>query len=95
MDGIFSDMQGYAGSQDWRTFYAVIYMTKHFYTQEQIEAHATMAESRVNWRIISVYGAGERDKKTSPTVDTKEDLSGPSKKSESEPSNAKSKVTST
>ena len=27
VDGIFSDMQGYAGSSQWRTFYAVIYMT--------------------------------------------------------------------
>jgi hypothetical protein len=62
LDGIFSDMQGYAGSREWTTFYAVIYMTGHFYTQEQIEAHTTLAEGRQNWRILPVYGAGAKKK---------------------------------
>ncbi|XXY51953.1 hypothetical protein WME91_12495 [Sorangium sp. So ce269] len=60
LDGIFSDMQGYGGSREWTTFYAVIYMTGHFFTQEQIEAHTKISEGRQNWRILPVYGVGTK-----------------------------------
>ena len=69
LDGIFSDMQGYGGSREWTIFYAVIYMTEHFYTQEQIKAHMQVADGRQNWRILPVYGVGKRKaKKTRKTA---------------------------
>lgn len=80
LDGIFSDMHGYAGSPAWKVFYAVIYMTDHFFTREQIEAHATMAEGRQNWKILPVYGAGAKDpKKKREELSKKSVFAGPPK----------------
>jgi hypothetical protein len=62
MDGIFADMHGYAGSREWTTFYAVIYMTDHFFTQEQVEAHLKLSDSQQTWKVLPVYGKGGRAK---------------------------------
>jgi hypothetical protein len=62
LDGIYADMHGFSAS-DWKTFYAVIFMTDHFFTVEQIEAHTRLAEGRRNWRILPVYGIGKKKPK--------------------------------
>lgn len=73
LDGIFSDMQGYAGSREWTTFYAVIYMTGPFYTAEQIESHTKLAEGRQNWKILPVYGIGtKKPKATKSSAESQE-----------------------
>jgi hypothetical protein len=35
LDEIYADMKGYVGRYDWRSFYAVFYMTSPFYTQRR------------------------------------------------------------
>lgn len=70
VDGIFSDMQGYAGSSHWRTFYAVIYMTDVFYTHEQLAAHVGASGAHPNWRILLVHGAGSKATKVKDKAPT-------------------------
>ncbi len=60
--GIFEDMMGYEGTDDWKTFFAVIYMTNNFMTQDQIEAEFELSKAKKNWKPIVVFGKGERKK---------------------------------
>lgn len=74
--GIFEDINGYEGSQDWTDFYAVIYMTDHFMTQAQIEAEFTLSRVPHHWKPIIVFGKGKRTsnprvKKTGTTKNEK------------------------
>jgi hypothetical protein len=62
--GIFEDINGYEGSEDWTTFYAVIYMTDNFLTQDQIEAEFKLSKVPYHWKPIVVFGKGQRIKKT-------------------------------
>lgn len=62
--GIFEDVGGYEGSEDWKVFYAVLYMTDNFLTQEQVEAEFKIAKIPSYWKIILLFGKGERKKKT-------------------------------
>jgi hypothetical protein len=64
--GIFEDMMGYEGTDDWKTFFAVIYMTDNYMTQDQIEAEFKLSKAKKNWKPIVVFGKGER-KKLPPT----------------------------
>ncbi len=61
LDGIYEDMHGYAGSEDWTFFYAVIYMTDSFFTQEQIIAEFELSEATANWKPLLVTGRGARE----------------------------------
>lgn len=58
--GFYEDMRGYAGSEDWKHFYAVIYMTKPFFTLQQIQAEFSHVSADKNWSPILVYGEGQR-----------------------------------
>ncbi len=60
--GIYEDIKGYAGSEDWKFFYAVIYMTEAFFTQAQINAEFEISKVDNNWKPILVIGRGERKK---------------------------------
>jgi hypothetical protein len=57
LGGIYEDMRGYAGHPDWRSFYAVIYMTKTFYTQKDVEREFQLVRADLNWTPIIVYGS--------------------------------------
>lgn len=59
--GIFEDINGYEGSKDWTTFYAVIYMTDNFLTQDQIEAEFKLSNVPHHWKPIVVFGKGLRN----------------------------------
>lgn len=59
--GIFEDIQGYEGSEDWTTFYAVIYMTDNFLTQDQVEAEFKLSKVPHHWKPIVVFGKGNRE----------------------------------
>lgn len=61
--GFYEDMRGYAGSEDWKQFYAVIYMTDAFFTQEQIMAEFKHTAADKNWRPILVVGKGQRKRR--------------------------------
>lgn len=61
--GIFEDISGYEGSQDWESFYAVFYMTDQFLTQAQVEAEFKLSNVPSKWKPIIVYGKGDRKNK--------------------------------
>lgn len=63
LDDIYTDMKGYSGHYDWRTFYAVIYMTAPFSHQKEWEAEFRYAKADVNWTPIIINGPGERKAK--------------------------------
>jgi len=60
--GVFEDIQGYAGSEDWKTFYAVIYMTDNYLTIDQVHAEFKLSEVPHNWKPIVIFGKGKRKK---------------------------------
>ena len=60
MGGVYGDMKGYAGSEDWSHCYSVFYMTDHFIGQEQIDAEWKTTAKNENWTPIVVFGKGER-----------------------------------
>ena len=57
-------MRGYAGSKDWTQFYAVIYMTDHFFTQAQIMSEFEHTSADENWKPLLVFGKGARAKRS-------------------------------
>jgi hypothetical protein len=61
--GLYEDMRGYGGSEDWKHFFAVVYMTDHFFTQQQIMAEFNHTNADANWTPILVFGNGSRKKK--------------------------------
>lgn len=64
--GLYEDMRGYAGSRDWDQFYAVIYMTNAFFTQQQIMSEFQHTSADANWKPLLVIGTGARAKKSAP-----------------------------
>jgi hypothetical protein len=62
--GVFEDIQGYAGSQDWTKFYAVFYMTDNFLTVDQIKAEFKLSKVKHTWKPILIIGKGGRKTKT-------------------------------
>lgn len=80
MDGIIADFGGYANTQDWIKFVAVIYMNEQFLTDEQIEEHFKEAHKPFNWVIIPVYGIGERKSKVKTEDSPVQKIEEPEKK---------------
>ncbi len=58
--GFYEDMRGYAGSEDWKHFYAVVYITKPFFTLQQIQSEFSHVTADKNWLPILVHGDGRR-----------------------------------
>ncbi|MFM0549666.1 hypothetical protein P0D69_01680 [Paraburkholderia sediminicola] len=58
--GIYEDIKGYGGSEDWKHFYAVLYMTEPFYTPQQIQSEFNSVGVGKNWIPILVHGNGTR-----------------------------------
>jgi hypothetical protein len=58
--GFYEDMRGYAGSEAWKYFYAVLFMSKPFFTVEQIRAEFAHVGADKNWSPILVHGEGVR-----------------------------------
>ncbi len=63
LGGIYEDMFAYEGTKDWTKFYAIIYMTDNFFTQEQINSQLSVSKVKKNWEVILVYGRGQREKR--------------------------------
>jgi hypothetical protein len=64
LDGIYTDMKGYSGRDDWRSFYAVIYMTEPFYSQKDAEGEFRLVKAELSWTPFVVFGGGARKNKT-------------------------------
>jgi hypothetical protein len=63
LDGIYADMKGYGGDHNWRSFYAVLYMTKPFFTQRDVDEEFRLVKAELSWTPIVIVGAGERKRK--------------------------------
>ncbi|HKI01440.1 MAG TPA: hypothetical protein VKK31_05625 [Thermoanaerobaculia bacterium] len=63
--GIYEDIHGYTGSADWETFFAVIYMTRPFLADAQVEAERRGTSVPENWRFVLVTGEGGRTRRKS------------------------------
>ncbi|WP_122356199.1 hypothetical protein [Pseudomonas coronafaciens] len=61
--GFYEDMRVYAGCEDWKHFYGVLYMAKPFFTIEQIQAEFAHVGANRNWLPILVHGEGTRNRK--------------------------------
>ncbi len=57
---VFEDVNGYAGSDDWKHFYAVFYMTAAFLTPAQVEAEFSLSNVDKSWKPLLVSGEGRR-----------------------------------
>jgi hypothetical protein len=66
LGGIYEDIHGYAGSEDWTEFYAVLYLGGPFLTQHQVEAEWNISDPSKHWHPILVFGAGARKPRRSP-----------------------------
>ena len=60
LDELYADMKGYPGRYDWRSFYAVLYMTGPFYNQKDVEEEFRVVKAELSWTPIVVVGAGGR-----------------------------------
>jgi hypothetical protein len=60
---IYTDMQGYAGDQNWASFTAVIYQTAPFLRQDQLDAEARKVVTKKEWKMFVRTGSGQRKKK--------------------------------
>lgn len=61
--GIFEDVLGYKGSEDWKYFYAVLYMNDNYLTYSQIlEEFKISRISKAHWIPILIVGKGTRGK---------------------------------
>lgn len=60
LDETYADMKGYSGRYDWRSFYAVFYMTHPFYSQKDVEEEFRLVKAELSWTPIVVVGSGAR-----------------------------------
>jgi hypothetical protein len=60
VEGIYADMRGYAGTKEWQHFFAVIYQSDAFFTQEELVSEFKLSESDKNWTPILVHGTGPK-----------------------------------
>lgn len=58
--GIYEDMRGYSARHDWRSFYAVFYMTSDFFSQRELDTEWRLVKADLNWTPIVVQGPGAR-----------------------------------
>ncbi|BAM92880.1 hypothetical protein S58_69140 [Bradyrhizobium oligotrophicum S58] len=63
LDGLYTDMKGYIGHYDWRTFFAVIYTTDTLVNPKEIAAEFRGMKADTNWIPIVVVGKGGRQAK--------------------------------
>jgi hypothetical protein len=60
LDDVYTDMKGYSGRYDWRSFYAVFYMTGPFYSQKDLDLEFRFVKAELSWTPIVVVGSGQR-----------------------------------
>ncbi|CAL1690602.1 hypothetical protein MMB232_00731 [Brevundimonas subvibrioides] len=57
---VYTDMRGYGGHPQWRSFYAVFYMTKPFFTQKDVDKEFLLVKADLSWTPIVLVGPGGR-----------------------------------
>ena len=63
LSGILEDTQGYKGSEEWKRFYSVIYMTEPFETEERFRMDIVRVGA-TDWHVILVNGQPASTTKT-------------------------------
>jgi hypothetical protein len=66
LDEVYADMRGYGGRYDWRSFYAVFYMTRPFYSQKDVDEEFRLVKAELSWTPIVVVGAGGKKQSPAP-----------------------------
>lgn len=64
LDQVYADMKGYSGDPNWRSFYAVLYMTEPFFSQKHLDDEFRLVKADITWTPIVVVGAGGRGSKS-------------------------------
>jgi hypothetical protein len=83
LDEVYADMRGYGGRYDWRSFYAVFYMTGPFYNQKDVDEEFRLVKAELSWTPIVVVGPGKRKQRpgslgASSAVSSQSGIKGPS-----------------
>lgn len=60
LDGIFADMNGYAGDPQWSRFFAVFYTVGAIAAPERMLEEFKLARADMAWKPIVVHGPGSR-----------------------------------
>ena len=60
LDEIYADMKGYSGRYEWRSFFAVFYLTAPFYSQKDVDEEFRLVKAELSWTPIVVIGRGGR-----------------------------------
>jgi len=55
-------MKGYSGHDEWRNHFAIIYMTGHFITRDEVDAKLLRIGADKAWTIKVIPGKGSRRK---------------------------------
>jgi hypothetical protein len=88
LSGIFEDVSGYSGSADWTRFYAVVYQTQPFVSEDRFHADFEKANAK-NWTPILVNGSGGRAKPDDKGAQAKPDDKGAQAKPDDKGAQAK------
>lgn len=62
IESVYADMKGYRGDYDFRSFYAVFYLTSPITNIDRVEAEFRHVGVGIEWKPIVVCGRGGRDK---------------------------------
>ena len=60
MGGIYEDIHGYAGSNDWKIFYSVFYITKPIVAPKKIIKEFQKVNVPTNWHPVIIHGTGNK-----------------------------------
>lgn len=63
LDGVYADMNGYAGDPQWVRFFAVFYTATPVAAPERILEEFKLSRADIRWMPIIVHGTGIRSKK--------------------------------
>ena len=58
--GVFEDTSGYKGSPEWINFYALVYQTEAFESEDRVKSEISRAGVTLTWKAFLVTGAGAR-----------------------------------
>ena len=67
LDGIYADINGYAGDDQWSRFFALFYTATPVAAPERMLEEFKLSRVDVSWTPIIVHGTGDRPKRTRDT----------------------------
>lgn len=67
LDGVYADMNGYAGDPQWTRFFAVFYTASAVAAPERMLEEFKLSRADISWTPLIVHGTGTRARKSSAT----------------------------